>query len=88
MNTRLHGTTFHESPVRFARPEKFHWDSRFLSNEFRVLSTLSATGLVLGVANVGGGAFSGLCLGFGAILFGLSFIMKAVQMAENAGHSA
>lgn len=37
-----------------------------------------------GLADVGGEAFSGLCLAFGAILFGLSFIVKAIQKAEEA----
>ena len=52
--------------------------------EFKILAALSITGLILGVADVGGGAFSGLCLAFGAILFGVSFIIKAIQKAEQA----
>jgi len=64
------------------RLERSAAHQRAVTNEFRLLAALSATGLAVGLADVGGGAFSGLCLAGGAILFGLSFIFKALHVAE------
>jgi hypothetical protein len=78
-NSALHGSSVTSRPAATSRPE-----SKTTHSGFRILAILSATDLMAGLANVGGEAFSGLCLAFGAILFGLSFIVKAIQKAEDA----
>jgi hypothetical protein len=88
MNAKLQPISPHELPVNLTSPASSWWQTKVINNEFRVLAVLSAIGLILGVANVGGGAFSGLCLAFGAILFGLSFIIKAIHKAEEAAASS
>jgi hypothetical protein len=82
MNAQLHDAVLHELPASsgLAATSK----TKRINLEFKIFAACSLTGLVLGVAGAGGGAFSGLCLAFGAILFGLSFIIKALQKAEDA----
>lgn len=82
MNAQLHHTVLHELPDSSRLAADSRLNTKRTNLEFRILAAFSIAGLILGVANVGGGAFSGLCLAFGAILFGLSFIIKAIQKAE------
>ena len=84
MKAHLHHAVARELADTLGHSQTASWKAKLLNMEFRALATTSAVGLALGVANVGGPEFSGLCLGFGSILFGLSFIVKAVQMAEQA----
>ena len=84
MNAQLHHAVLHELPASSRLAATSQSKTKRTDLEFRILAAFSITGLILGVADVGGGAFSGLCLAFGAILFGLSFIIKAVQKAEEA----
>ncbi len=52
---------------------------------FDSLAVVAIAGLVLGVSDIfGAGSFSGLCLAFGAIFFGLAYIVKMLQKAEEA----
>jgi hypothetical protein len=52
---------------------------------FDILAIVAVTGLALGVSDLfGTGSVSGLCLAIGAIFFGLAFIVKTLQKAEEA----
>jgi hypothetical protein len=52
---------------------------------FDGLVIVAIAGLVLGVSDIfGAGSFSGLCLAFGAIFFGLAYILKLLHKAEEA----
>ena len=52
---------------------------------FDALAVVAGTGLVLGISDIfGTGSFSGLCLAIGAIFFGLAYIVKALEKAEEA----
>jgi len=84
MNAQLHHAVLHEVPDSSMLAATSRLNTKRTNLEFKILAALSITGLILGVADVGGGAFSGLCLAFGAILFGVSFIIKAIQKAEQA----
>ena len=87
MNAQLHPTVLHELPDSSRLAATSRTKTNRINLEFKILVACSIIGLILGVANVGSGAFSGLCLAFGAILFGLSFIIKAIQKAEEAAVS-
>lgn len=88
MSVKLQPIPHHELPVNSTSPASSWWQTNVINNEFRVLAVLSAIGLILGLANLGGSAFSGLCLAFGAVLFGLSFIINAIHNAEETATSS
>lgn len=55
---------------------------------FDALAITAGTGLVLGISDVfGAGGFSGLCLAIGAIFFGLAYIVKSLQTAEETAEN-
>ena len=55
-----------------------------MNTMFKMLAILSVISLVVGLSNAGNGMFSGLCRAFGAVLFILAFITKAIHKAEEA----
>ena len=84
MNAQLHHAVLHELPDSSRLAATSRRNTKRTNLEFKILAACSIAGLILGVADAGGGAFAGLCLAFGAVLFGLSFILKAIQKAEEA----
>lgn len=85
MNAQLHPAVLHPLPESSRPAVTSRPKTKRAGFGFKLLAASSITCLILGVANVGDGAFTGLCLALGAILFGLSFIIKAIQKAEEAG---
>ena len=49
---------------------------------FRTLVIVSTTGLLLGVANVGGEMLSGFFRAFGAVFFIVAFLLRLLDKAE------
>ena len=84
MNVQVHRPAVHDL-TDHARPTKTSRNHK--SIEFTILASVSAICLILGVADANGGAFSGLALALGAIFFGLAFITKALQKAEEAAEA-
>lgn len=61
----------------------FAIETKIMNNLFKILAVISVAGLVLGLADVGNGMFSGLCRAFGAVFFILAYITKALDKAEH-----
>jgi hypothetical protein len=49
---------------------------------YSTLVIVALTGLLLGVANVGGEMLSGFCRAFGAVFFIVAFLVRLVDKAE------